>query len=200
MGRKSSGSRKIDCTLTVPFSDVIDDDTSTDVEKRVPQGLVGTWQRKHLHLGGEDSALPAITQPSLETPPHTWRRGDLCLLLVAKIRNTFTYVEKTLSNASGALTGTETPPRAWRRQVAARRPSSQPGNTSTCVEKQSPHSAVVTRQQKHLHERGEDPTKSIIRWIQMETPPRAWRRPVERGAAYLRLGNTSTGVEKTPCR
>ena len=70
-------------------------------------------------------------------------------------------------------------------------------NTSTSVEKTVISGNDELKRQKHLHERGEDALSSGASIILMETPPRAWRRPVSRPRTGYAHRNTSTSVEKT---
>ena len=70
-------------------------------------------------------------------------------------------------------------------------------NTSTDVEKTSPPTKRPHSSQKHLHGRGEDPTKRSVGLSCLETPPRTWRRQVQEVAGMSSARNTSTDVEKT---
>ena len=68
--------------------------TSTYVEK-IPHCLfanVSSW--KHLHIRGENVQTFWIERCVLETPPHTWRKFDICTLGINFLGNTSTYVEK----------------------------------------------------------------------------------------------------------
>ena len=68
--------------------------TSTYVEKifYVPLRLV--WDKKHLHIRGENSTEPISLSASRETPPHTWRKSTPWYVALVARRNTSTYVEK----------------------------------------------------------------------------------------------------------
>ncbi len=85
----------------------------------------------------------------------------------------------------------------WRRLNNARTHNARQGNTSTCVEKTSSSSGLVTKSRKHIHGRGEDCLHSPVNLKNPETPPRAWRRPVPSSPTVQASGNTSTCVEKT---
>ncbi|SQI36100.1 Uncharacterised protein [Leminorella richardii] len=129
--------------------------TSTYVEKTQPLHQECTFDKKHLHVRGED-AVPAcqITLTS-ETPPRTWRRRRPTSRNIACTRNTSTYVEKT--NVEGLRVSRaqkhlhvrgedsvvwpnsaicwETPPRTWRRPSGVLSARLWLRNTSTYVEK-----------------------------------------------------------------
>ena len=51
--------------------------------------------------------------------------------------------------------------------------------------------------EKHPHGRGEDTQKTLNMHKKLETPPRAWGRPVKYGYDDEDGGNTPTGVGKT---
>ena len=94
----------------------------------------------------------------------------------------------------------ETPPRAWGRldilvvELADRR------NTPTGVGKTSKTQRAKHQRQKHPHGRGEDSGGvSAVSGV-METPPRAWGRPLFFIDAIFAGRNTPTGVGKTSPR
>ena len=76
-------------------TEVLDRNTSTDVEKTLFPCQAGQRRRKHLHGRGEDpDVLPQVKRME-ETPPRTWRRQIQERLKDARIGNTSTDVEKT---------------------------------------------------------------------------------------------------------
>ncbi len=110
---------------------------------------------KHLHMRGENIHEVLSEGGSRETPPHAWRKLWHIALLISRIRNTSTCVEKTGERRSlrrsarkhlhmrgenpgkpPLLLGTaETPPHAWRKLTCSTRCCFTWRNTSTCVEK-----------------------------------------------------------------
>ena len=70
-------------------------------------------------------------------------------------------------------------------------------NTSTSVEKTQTKQIKKSKKKKHLHERGEDSIFELEWVAAVETPPRAWRRPLSDTFWLDWLRNTSTSVEKT---
>ena len=73
--------------------------TSTDVEKTfMTEAAMGTI-RKHLHGRGEDQNVCGQIVRSVETPPRTWRRPPVVLMVRWSVRNTSTDVEKTSKRA-----------------------------------------------------------------------------------------------------
>ena len=153
--------------------------TSTCVEKTGAAPVAFLFHQKHLHMRGEDYRNALIAWYIVpETPPHAWRR------------------RKRMRTGSDATT--ETPPHAWRRLCE--------------------RSAESPALRKHLHMRGEDdlPNGMLAARFRntstcvektllddkivvegMETPPHAWRRPIDGLLPVRRDGNTSTCVEKT---
>ncbi len=113
---------------------------------------------------------------SQETPPRTWRRLEHPLSSPCNVRNTSTYVEKTvihdirfsrsrkhlhirgedLMRCISFKTPEETPPRTWRRLIYKLYILLLDRNTSTYVEKTCNASKVLSHLKKHLHVRGED--------------------------------------------
>ena len=91
----------------------------------------------------------------------------------------------------------ETPPRTWRRPGAHAGSATTDGNTSTDVEKTAPASTSQRLPRKHLHGRGEDEFQHLLAELELETPPRTWRRRCWRLGGNLVGRNTSTDVEKT---
>ena len=51
--------------------------------------------KKHPHVRGEDTGVPASHAAKLETPPRAWGRRLSCMCLSWLIRNTPTCVGKT---------------------------------------------------------------------------------------------------------
>ena len=70
-------------------------------------------------------------------------------------------------------------------------------NTSTDVEKTKSLHWFRTFLRKHLHGRGEDPSKNRASISGRETPPRTWRKRIELFCLSPHARNTSTDVEKT---
>ncbi len=102
------------------------------------------------------------------------------------------------TSPSGIPPYKETPPRAWGRrsdQYLARRLH---GNTPTGVGKTWPPHPHGHLWWKHPHGRGEDSAASACSAISAETPPRAWGRHNSGNEHIAYLGNTPTGVGKTP--
>ena len=91
----------------------------------------------------------------------------------------------------------ETPPRAWGRPALTALSGGNVGNTPTGVGKTQPAIKPPMRTRKHPHGRGEDMVWSFTSLRSMETPPRAWGRPIGDNGQHLGLGNTPTGVGKT---
>jgi len=79
--------------------------TSTYVEKTSYWTAFSFYNKKHLHVRGEDHAhLIPLLSPT-ETPPRTWRRLLRCAADRLAHGNTSTYVEKTTRDQRGATTG-----------------------------------------------------------------------------------------------
>ena len=92
---------------------------------------------------------------------------------------------------------TETPPRAWGRRLCDGERGKQRGNTPTSVGKTNMTEEAAADDKKHPHERGEDSKQQSEKTLHIETPPRAWGRPLESGGVLLHVGNTPTSVGKT---
>ncbi len=92
----------------------------------------------------------------------------------------------------------ETPPRAWGRLTCGLEFDDSVRNTPTCVGKTSGARGRWTRRRKHPHVRGEDQAAFRLSPSAMETPPRAWGRPVPGCHCCGLSGNTPTCVGKTP--
>ncbi len=79
-------------------------------------------------------------------------------------------------------------------------PNIQTGNTPTGVGKTLRCWPPASMPKKHPHGRGEDTARFMRKSDYVETPPRAWGRPLELLSQSLISGNTPTGVGKTtPC-
>ncbi len=91
----------------------------------------------------------------------------------------------------------ETPPRAWGRLSHISEPGARIGNTPTGVGKTLISIHAKLRRKKHPHGRGEDRTSVDSIGFPVETPPRAWGRPIHREDEGAGVGNTPTGVGKT---
>ena len=71
-------------------------------------------------------------------------------------------------------------------------------NTPTGVGKTEQVHPMQARDEKHPHGRGEDLLLFNQRGGPVETPPRAWGRPLGQPIPGWTDGNTPTGVGKTP--
>ncbi len=91
----------------------------------------------------------------------------------------------------------ETPPRAWGRHFYNLTSLLYLGNTPTGVGKTDSGMIIANKQEKHPHGRGEDLNANVTAGGSVETPPRAWGRPVLLYFLSLSSGNTPTGVGKT---
>ena len=91
----------------------------------------------------------------------------------------------------------ETPPRAWGRHTHEFIKFCEFRNTPTGVGKTCLLLHPVSDCWKHPHGRGEDQVGAENISEHIETPPRAWGRPVLLSSACRRCGNTPTGVGKT---
>ena len=100
--------------------------------------------------------------------------------------------------ANGLWVAIETPPRAWERHPRGATSGYHGGNTPTGVGKTCRSGQCVRLCKKHPHGRGEDRLTPPIVCAPVETPPRAWGRPLEQEGAMKYLRNTPTGVGKTP--
>ena len=93
--------------------------------------------------------------------------------------------------------GTETPPRAWGRPDNITGASTNSRNTPTGVGKTYIIGELDGSRKKHPHGRGEDILTGTRVPPPVETPPRAWGRPVHKVRHALNNRNTPTGVGKT---
>ncbi len=91
----------------------------------------------------------------------------------------------------------ETPPRAWGRPFMPRASAARFRNTPTGVGKTKIQYLWPLGFKKHPHGRGEDEQEELWSDASMETPPRAWGRPIGEGNGKLDGRNTPTGVGKT---
>ncbi len=150
--------------------------TPTGVGKTAGCRFHRAGRQKHPHGRGEDGGLGALVALAQETPPRAWGRPKAGTLK---------------SDAA------ETPPRAWGRRRSPTATQAPVGNTPTGVGKTQDRREYEHALQKHPHGRGEDnpATRLPIHWV--ETPPRAWGRPVCGVISALVTGNTPTGVGKT---
>ena len=178
----------------------------------------GRWTgQKHPHERGEDWRRWRELKPYPETPPRAW--GRLCQVSPGSqyFGNTPTSVGKTVVEnvhrlhvkkhphergedqfeLSLSITSEETPPRAWGRLEGIAISLLTLRNTPTSVGKTKRTAKRPTSTRKHPHERGEDLRICRSRRSVMETPPRAWGRPLQGSILLHRLGNTPTSVGKT---
>ena len=179
----------------------------------------GRWIRtqKHPHVRGEDlSRWPGRCQ-KIETPPRAWGRPIVVMPSPHPVRNTPTCVGKTTQGRSlvtvswkhphvrgedsqlqaGLSSRSETPPRAWGRPVGGAILVLAAGNTPTCVGKTAATRVPKYHSRKHPHVRGEDACGFHGTALSIETPPRAWGRPLNILVAVIQHGNTPTCVGKT---
>ena len=192
--------------------------TPTCVGKTHQCQLCAGARQKHPHVRGEDRPRLAGAYRVGETPPRAWgrRAGAACPALPAG--NTPTCVGKTFAVALHGLGqgkhphvrgedpamihasagNAETPPRAWGRQMLARCWRLTSRNTPTCVGKTRGSLPRLPRGEKHPHVRGEDKALPQASSARLETPPRAWGRPLGVGVVTYTGGNTPTCVGKTP--
>ncbi len=91
----------------------------------------------------------------------------------------------------------ETPPRAWGRQMIEKLIETNDGNTPTGVGKTSACTYAAASFWKHPHGRGEDHLPLAQSQSALETPPRAWGRPIYPIFHSYIDRNTPTGVGKT---
>ena len=176
--------------------------------------------RKHPHGRGEDIAHRYSIDGRVETPPRAWGRLIIIICMGGVARNTPTGVGKTLEDLDSDMEDQkhphgrgedhrhrvcrqllrETPPRAWGRHYRGCRMTTRTRNTPTGVGKTCPRNTACRAVKKHPHGRGEDYTGRDFGGGLVETPPRAWGRLQKHGIRLHRIGNTPTGVGKTPIR
>ncbi len=135
---------------------------------------VACW--KHPHERGEDPSSVAIAGRSAETPPRAWGR-PVCWSSVC-----WSFWKHPHERGEDEISTfykrplLETPPRAWGRRDRSG-PRRSPGrNTPTSVGKTAGEVLFIVGNEKHPHERGEDPNGRKPRPARRETPPRAWGR------------------------
>ena len=156
-----------------------------------------------------------------ETPPRAWGRPGRLRLAGAAVGNTPTSVGKTTRPCSCASRArkhphergedfpafssfsspAETPPRAWGRPFVSTPEQQYLRNTPTSVGKTDQRRLRRPALWKHPHERGEDRALTPEDAARLETPPRAWGRPLSDRNGWCWLRNTPTSVGKTfhPC-
>ena len=173
--------------------------------------------QKHPHARGEDPPDLHKAWRQRETPPRTWGRHPLLILLGGNDRNTPTHVGKTWLRSGPATLGRkhphargedplpddstpsrpETPPRTWGRPGGSGLILPDDGNTPTHVGKTPPVWPCTLPTQKHPHARGEDPLSLAMRDGGLETPPRTWGRLSSSLLLCSSFRNTPTHVGKT---
>ena len=153
---------------------------------------------KHPHVRGEDKTKDKTEAMARETPPRAW--GRLCAFQSRTRRagNTPTCVGKTRSRRLHAgqaqkhphvrgedalpnvnmVESVETPPRAWGRLSCLVSMKLWRRNTPTCVGKTNVDAKMKKERRKHPHVRGEDVSVAMAASAALETPPRAWGRPI----------------------
>ena len=153
----------------------------------------------------------------LETPPRAWGRLDRIEAKVDQLRNTPTGVGTTGAWARGRVQNgkhphgrgddtfsptdtdaeSETPPRAWGRLGDRLVEAGGLGNTPTGVGTTRCSSGAGRIPRKHPHGRGDDDLHIHSPGGDVETPPRAWGRPIKGASQYGKPRNTPTGVGTT---
>ena len=98
---------------------------------------------------------------------------------------------------SSAQSGLETPPHAWGRLNRRNGRADHIRNTPTCVGTTGSSTTSLKHTKKHPHGRGDDQDAAYTHNESVETPPRAWGRPVLPAAVAALPGNTPTGVGTT---
>ena len=191
--------------------------TPTGVGKTYLAGRLLRFVEKHPHGRGEDAARARKWYGTPETPPRAWGRPMPSSAAHSSLRNTPTGVGKTKPHPSKKSpnqkhphgrgedsAGTpdhdaigETPPRAWGRQTPTRLNHQGQRNTPTGVGKTTRTWVTRLIGRKHPHGRGEDFAGLGVHHIYVETPPRAWGRPLQQRGNDQSFGNTPTGVGKT---
>ena len=146
------------------------------MEKIADQIECETQSKKHLHIRGENARSTSSSRYLAETPPHTWRKFCPSPSKSGDSRNTSTYVEKigslhvnfTIRKKHLHIRGEnhighgmisvhpETPPHTWRKFVIWRCNRNLERNTSTYVEKITAIKEAQSKEEKHLHIRGEN--------------------------------------------
>ncbi len=202
---------------TRPSTSTRSRNTPTSVGKTLGYEPVRDHPRKHPHERGEDAIVAIVQLLPRETPPRAWGRRPEHKAFAARARNTPTSVGKT--HRTGALTRRrwkhphergedlpptvnwdrlmETPPRAWGRLCGLFLRRYPRGNTPTSVGKTINQYGFAEGQEKHPHERGEDPARQAGLGHDLETPPRAWGRPGGDHLIIVNSRNTPTSVGKT---
>ena len=191
--------------------------TPTGVGKTAKNCFRAPWSRKHPHGRGEDTICAPTRWRTLETPPRAWGRRPKAVRHELRHRNTPTGVGKTPCRPAsayrlqkhphgrgednpskdGKCNPQETPPRAWGRRNPLIANHHIIRNTPTGVGKTVIRTGMSQTGEKHPHGRGEDKQQPAAFQDEVETPPRAWGRPINLAAHPLSLGNTPTGVGKT---
>ena len=159
-----------------PAKDPADRNTPTHVGKTRLASYTERGIQKHPHARGEDPPDLHKAWRQRETPPRTWGRHPLLILLGGNDRNTPTHVGKTWLRSGPATLGRkhphargedplpddstpsrpETPPRTWGRPGGSGLILPDDGNPPTHVGKTPPVWPCTLPTQKHPHARGED--------------------------------------------
>ena len=168
-------------------------------------------------MRGEDDRIAGTSFRIAETPPRAWGRPRHDGTPRRCARNTPTCVGKTVDAWLQTGKGMEhphvrgeddsdvdtpcrfsgTPPRAWGRLSLASDKQRAAGNTPTCVGKTNREREIADMSRKHPHVRGEDACRLWKKDNGVETPPRAWGRPLDGQAELSTCRNTPTCVGKT---
>ena len=172
--------------------------TPTGVGKTRRAGRYSVHREKHPHGRGEDKLGLPIEKGIKETPPRAWGRLMNDRTCKNCSRNTPAGVGKTPDPVGATSTGekhphgrgedsglmmyhvweAETPPRAWGRLDEQLVEALRVRNTPTGVGKTAGEFVDIFCAQKHPHGRGEDKITGRNRRGPLETPPRAWGRPI----------------------
>ena len=146
------------------------------------------WGRRQ--CGNKTSPCPGNTPTSVGKTAQAWQRQAR----LQKHPHERGEDPRTLLSKEGRE---ETPPRAWGRPEIRGRNGSLFRNTPTSVGKTTSRVRSRRSSRKHPHERGEDILPCGHRVAHVETPPRAWGRPIFRGKTGHAKRNTPTSVGKT---
>ena len=189
--------------------------TGVGTTRRCRMPTARSW--KHPHGRGDDPTVPRTSAARTETPPRAWGRLLGLSAELVSVGNTPTGVGTTSHHRHRGTSGgkhphgrgddfvcalddgddPETPPRAWGRPRASIRWAVRWRNTPTGVGTTVDGRGGPAGGRKHPHGRGDDSPDQLRYQGDIETPPRAWGRPVSRVGGHFVKGNTPTGVGTT---
>ena len=159
--------------------------------------IVQGHHQKHPHGRGEDPGHHDNLDPVPETPPRAWGRLLVGLADRQVQGNTPTGVGKTVGDQRRTGATWKHPHGRGEDFLSTTRTTGSPRNTPTGVGKTGELTINVSVVWKHPHGRGEDSLVGGRLKLDLETPPRAWGRPLKLLSQSLVSGNTPTGVGKT---